>query len=78
VNGNIESNGWVASTERISTEPNRFKDSLLEKKAFIYTLELVPGRRSRGKPQDDILTIAERAAKSKLVHAVSVTDNPGG
>ena len=59
-------------------EKNRFKEALLEKKEFVYTLELVPGRGSRGKTQDDILRIAEKAAKSKLVHAVSITDNPGG
>jgi methylenetetrahydrofolate reductase (NADPH) len=57
---------------------NRFREALLEKKEFIYTLELVPGRGSRGKAQDDILRLAERAAKSELIHAVSVTDNPGG
>ena len=59
-------------------EKNRFKEALLEKKECIYTLELVPGRGSRGKTQDEILRIAEKAAKSKLVHAVSITDNPGG
>ncbi len=59
-------------------EENRFKEALLDKKKFIYTLELVPGRGSRGKNQDDVLRTAESAAKSKLVHAVSITDNPGG
>ena len=59
-------------------EKNRFKEALLERMEFIYTLELVPGRGSRGKTQDDILRIAERAAQSKLVHAVCITDNPGG
>ena len=59
-------------------EKNGFKDALLEKREFTYTLELVPGRGSRGKTQDDLLRIAEKAAKSKLVHAVSITDNPGG
>jgi methylenetetrahydrofolate reductase (NADPH) len=63
---------------QIPMEKNRFKEALIEKKEFVYTLELVPGRGSRGKTQDDILRIAERAAKSKLVHAVSITDNPGG
>lgn len=57
---------------------NRFKEALLEKKEYIYTLELVPGRGSRGKTQDEILRMAEKAAQSKLVHAVSITDNPGG
>jgi methylenetetrahydrofolate reductase (NADPH) len=59
-------------------EKDRFKEALLDRKEFIYTLELVPGRGSRGKTQDDILKIAEGAAQSKLVHAVSITDNPGG
>jgi len=33
----------------------RFKEALLEKKEFVYTLELVPGRGSWAKTQDDIL-----------------------
>ena len=57
---------------------NRFKDALLERKEFIYTLELVTGRGSRGKTQDEVIDIAEKAAKSKLIHALSITDNPGG
>jgi methylenetetrahydrofolate reductase (NADPH) len=59
-------------------EKNRFKEALLKGKEFIYTLELVPGRGSRGKTQDDVLKMAEQAAKTKLVDAVTVTDNPGG
>ena len=59
-------------------ENNRFKQALSQRKEFIYTLELVPGRGSRGKTQDDILKTAEKAAKSRLVHALSITDNPGG
>jgi methylenetetrahydrofolate reductase (NADPH) len=59
-------------------ENNRFKQALSERKEFIYTLELVPGRGSRGKTQDDILNMAEKASKSGLIHALSITDNPGG
>jgi methylenetetrahydrofolate reductase (NADPH) len=59
-------------------EKNRFRVALLERKEFIYTLELVPGRGSRGKTQDEILRLAEKAARSSLVHALSITDNPGG
>ncbi len=59
-------------------EQNRFKEALLEKKEFIYTLELVPGRGSRGKTQDEIIKVAEKAAKSRLIHALTITDNPGG
>ncbi len=61
-----------------SMERNRFKEALLGRREFIYTLELVPGRGSRGKTQDDLLKMVEKAAGSRLVHAVSITDNPGG
>jgi hypothetical protein len=46
-------------------EKNRFKEALLGRKKFVYTLELVPGRGSRGKTQDDLLKIVEKAAFSK-------------
>lgn len=57
---------------------NRFKDLLALRDRFIYTVELVPGRGSRGKTQDELLRLAEHAAQGGLVHALSVTDNPGG
>ncbi len=59
-------------------EKNCLKEALLTKKDFVYTLELVPGRGSRGKTQDEILSLAEKVTRSKLVHALSITDNPGG
>jgi len=59
-------------------EINKFKQALLEKKEFIYTLELVPGRGSRGKTQDEILRLGERAARSGLFHALSITYNRQG
>jgi hypothetical protein len=37
-----------------SMERNRFNEALLGRREFIYTLELVPGRGSRGKTQDDL------------------------
>jgi methylenetetrahydrofolate reductase (NADPH) len=58
--------------------PNRFKEALLRRDQFIYTVELVPGRGARGKAQEDVLAFAEKAARGGLVHALSVTDNPGG
>ena len=57
---------------------NRFKDLLTLRDRFIYTVELVPGRGSRGKTQDELLHLAGHASKGGLVHALSVTDNPGG
>jgi len=57
---------------------NAFKDLLTLRDRFIYTVELVPGRGSRGKTQDELLHLAGQAAKGELIHALSVTDNPGG
>ncbi len=57
---------------------NPFREVLARRDRFIYTVELVPGRGSRGKSQDQVLRFAEQAAKRGLVHALSVTDNPGG
>jgi len=57
---------------------NPFKEALLEKKEFVYTLELVPGRGSRGKTQEEVMKLAEKAVQGKLIQAVSITDNAGG
>jgi methylenetetrahydrofolate reductase (NADPH) len=57
---------------------NRFKEVLLQRDQFIYTVELVPGRGARGKVQEDILALADKVAHGGLIQALSVTDNPGG
>jgi methylenetetrahydrofolate reductase (NADPH) len=57
---------------------NLFREALLGKKEFVYTLELVPGRGSRGKTQEEVMVLAEKAAKGKLVQGLSLTDNAGG
>ena len=54
------------------------RQAMEESGSFVYTLELVPGRGSRGKTQDEVLRAAERAARGGLINAVSLTDNPGG
>ncbi|AHF05702.1 methylenetetrahydrofolate reductase C-terminal domain-containing protein [Desulfitobacterium metallireducens] len=57
---------------------NRFKESLLDKKTMSVTWELVPGRGAREKAQESALLAAEQAAKGGKVHALTITDNPGG
>jgi len=44
-------------------EENRFKETLLSRKEFIYTLEFAPGRGSRWETQDEMIRIAGKAAK---------------
>ena len=57
---------------------NKFKDSLLDKDTMSVTWEVVPGRGAREKAQETALAQAESAAKGGKVHAVTITDNPGG
>ncbi|MCG0276901.1 MAG: methylenetetrahydrofolate reductase, partial [Thermosediminibacteraceae bacterium] len=57
---------------------NRFKESLLNKNEFTITWELVPGRGAKEKTQEDVIMAAEQAAKSGKIHALTLTDSPGG
>ncbi|HHX51054.1 MAG TPA: methylenetetrahydrofolate reductase, partial [Clostridia bacterium] len=57
---------------------NRFKESLLDKDSFSVTWELVPGRGAREIPQEAAVAAAEQAAQGKRIHALTITDNPGG
>lgn len=57
---------------------NRFKEAVLDPKTFAVVWELVPGRGAREKAQVDAVGSAEKAAQGNKVHAVTITDNPGG
>jgi methylenetetrahydrofolate reductase (NADPH) len=57
---------------------NKFKESLLDKNTMSITWELVPGRGAREKAQEDVIINAEKASKGGKVHALTLTDNPGG
>jgi methylenetetrahydrofolate reductase (NADPH) len=57
---------------------NRFKESLVDKDTMSVTWEVVPGRGAREKAQETALAAAEQAAKGGKVHAITITDNPGG
>ena len=57
---------------------NRFKDALLNSSLFPVTWELVPGRGSKEAAQDKVITLAGQAASGGKIHALTLTDNPGG
>ena len=57
---------------------NKFKESLLDKNTLSVTWELVPGRGANEKAQETAIASAEQAAKGGRVHALTITDNPGG
>ncbi len=58
---------------------SKLKEKLAERKEFIVTCEFVPGRGPRSRSIDAAVEFGKKVASSGLgVHAVSITDNPGG
>ena len=55
-----------------------FQNEITDPKRFVVTLELVPGRESKGRSVDTVMGIAKDAFSDGRVSAVSITDNPGG
>jgi methylenetetrahydrofolate reductase (NADPH) len=75
----MEETNQESNTPEAPKKPgNRFRDAMILRDKFVYTVELVPSRGSRGKAHDQVLELAQRAAASGLIHALSITDNPGG
>ena len=55
------------------------RERLLQGQEFIVTCELVPGRGFTGRAIEQIIEFGQKLAASDLpIHAVSITDNPGG
>jgi len=71
---NVNNSGNEAGLGHIG----RYEQSLLDKNTFSVTWELVPGRGALEKTQEAVIAAAERAAKGAKVHALTITDNPGG
>ncbi len=59
-------------------QENCFKESLLNPTVFPVTWELVPGRGAREAAQEKVISLAKQAAHGVKIHALTVTDNPGG
>ncbi len=56
---------------------NKFKEKVIQGKEFIITCELIPSRAGLRIPE--AIEFGEKAVSSKLpIHAISITDNPGG
>ena len=59
-------------------QENRFKEALLNPSTFPVTWELVPGRGAKEAAQEKAMTLARQAASGRNIHALTLTDNPGG
>ena len=57
---------------------NAFKEIILDPNIFCVTWEQIPGRGAFEMQQEEVIEYARTAAESGKIHALSVTDNPGG
>lgn len=64
--------------EKLEQKANTFKEVILSPDIFCVTWEQIPGRGAFELQQAEIIDNAERAARGSRIHAMSVTDNPGG
>ncbi len=63
---------------RLRTTVNIVREAILDPDTFCVTWEQVPGRGAFEMQQEELVENARRAARKGRIHAVSVTDNPGG
>jgi methylenetetrahydrofolate reductase (NADPH) len=63
---------------RLRERANTVKEAILDPDTFCITWEQVAGRGAFELQQEEIIENARTAARRGRVHAVSVTDNPGG
>ena len=58
---------------------NKFKEKMTEGKEFVITCEFVPGRGCTGRSIEEAIEFGKEILSSDLpIHALSITDNPGG
>ena len=64
--------------KRLKESRNTFKDAILNPDVFCITWEQVPGRGSFEVSQEEVIENAHMAAGKGKIHALSISDNPGG
>ncbi len=65
-------------SDRLRERANTVREAILNPGAFCITWEQIPGRGAFEIQQEELIENARRAARRGKIHAVSVTDNPGG
>jgi len=63
---------------RLQETVNTVKEAILNPDVFCVTWEQIPGRGAFEMQQEELIENARRAVGRGRIHAVSVTDNPGG
>jgi methylenetetrahydrofolate reductase (NADPH) len=67
-----------AIARKLSQRENRLKNSMLDPDRFCLVWEQIPGPGAFEMRQEVVLENARKAARSGMVCAISITDNPGG
>jgi methylenetetrahydrofolate reductase (NADPH) len=68
----------LAISGQLSQRENRFKNAMLDPDKFCLVWEQIPGPGAFEMRQELVLENARRAARSGIICAISITDNPGG
>jgi methylenetetrahydrofolate reductase (NADPH) len=68
----------LAISEQLGHRENRFRNAMLDPDRFCLVWEQIPGPGAFEMRQELVLENARRAARSGIVCAISITDNPGG
>ncbi len=63
---------------KLRGKANLFKEAILDPSVFCVTWEQIPGRGAFEFQQEKLIENVVRAAEGGKIHAISVTDNPGG
>lgn len=63
---------------KLSERANLFREAILDPKTFCVTWEQIPGRGAFEIQQEQVFDNIRNAAEMGRIHAISVTDNPGG
>lgn len=63
---------------KLSERANSFRQAILDPKTFCVTWEQIPGRGAFEMQQETVFDNVAKAAEMGRIHAISVTDNPGG
>ncbi len=62
----------------MSPEKLSFKEALLNPDILSVSWEIIPGRGALEDSQENVLKMADLAAKGGRINAITITDNPGG
>jgi methylenetetrahydrofolate reductase (NADPH) len=77
--GMVESADLIGKVHtKLDEKSNTLKRAVLDPATFCITWEQIPGRGAYEMQQEEIIDNLEKAAAGGRVHALSVTDNPGG